>query len=764
MKRRLSSRFPSSFNATAGPIPAMPLNASDMMASASGNLQSMNIAQLPPSKYSAGQPPSGQNFQGPPSQGNASQFSNRPSGKEGPPSGFRDQRNPNVYAPSHGTSADSGSNQKQRYQQQQQQQQHQQQQAYTALPPSGDSDIMSLRNPNFEAKSFIASKLSNATDVEISKFTNKLVHLQEQVAIDRKDMVYGNYKTFLSVGSQISVLSTELQILRKLVNDLHVATTAMKQDAEITITTSNSDNTNGIGMGFSDKSGNSSPANGSTSSLLSPLPSRLLNGGSAKHNNRNSVLVLETMWAQDLSGLLRTVEGAQKYLPPIPGRHVVEESSGWDQLNAATWKPWQPVKVYLLNDYLLIAVKKRSKNGDLLSVNQPTQALVADRCWPLSDIQIKDLSSVEYGAGDASPHGFVVQKDRSIFVYRHNDAKTSSRFFQAYNRLSKDLRKAGNNNGSGAFTQESQQARKRESMYNASGKFDSDKRGHKRSVSMDISERTRVLRDIDTLINGLDVKIAHRNFADAVNIIEHHSKELANVKELSAAAIAAAQAASATSAVGGSISGPSGRSRPSVAGVSSQHQQPQQPSAVLDIKSLRAQILKIKLDQRSKEVSDILLGSVTQDYLGPGELKQHILLLIRLKQTDAVKKAFLSSRRQLILKRIKLVEFKGDIPSYLSQIVTVHFRMIRTTAEIYQACFPSSDSSSGMVEWAKNEVEDYILFFARQLYNIPPDSETYRACIDITKEQATQLKDVGLNLDFLLEYIYGKQDLGVTAP
>lgn len=608
-----------------------------------------------------------------------------------------------------------------------------------------ETDIEFLQAPDFDAKTFIASKLSNASDVEISKFTDQLTKYQEQVIIDKKDMIYGNYKTFLAVGTQITVLSSELQSLRKMINDLHVTTNAMKQDAENAIASSAMDSSpNSSGNLLTNyNNGNEFPQN----NALAPFPRGRTGSRSA---NRNSVLVLESMWAQDLSGLLRTVEGAQKYLPPIPGRHVVEESSGWEQLNAATWKPWQPVKIFLLNDFLLIAVKKKNKNGDSsLAVVQPTQALVADQCWPLADIQIKDLKNVDANNNSGPLNGIVIQKDRSLFVYRHDSAATVSRFLSAYFKSVRDIRK---NQNSSDF----QSSRRRESvlgqMFNE-GNPVNDNKSHKRSVSVDLSERTKVLRDIDTLINDLDVKISHRMFREAVEIIAHHSKELKDVKELSATAIAAAQAASAASAVGSSLGGVSSL-RKGAAGVAGA----MPPSQYIDIKDLRAQILKIKLDQRSKEVSDILLGMISQDYLGPSQLKTYIVLLIKLNQTEAVKKTFLSSRRQLILKRIKMVEFKGDIPSYIAQIVTIHFRMIRTTAVTYQLCFKTSEASSAMVEWAKNEVEDYIVFFARQLYNIPPESETYRRCIEVTKEQAVQLKQVGLNLDFLLEYIYGGPD------
>lgn len=615
--------------------------------------------------------------------------------------------------------------------------------------PTKDKDLLALRDANFDAQKYILSKLGTASDVEISEFSEKIINLQGQAAVDRENMKYGNYKTFLAVGSQITVLSSELQTLRKLVNDLHAATTAMKQDAEQII--SNKTNNYKPSSNTLNVPGHNELPTDSLPELAVPLPSRVHNSGSK--NNRNSALVLESMWAQDLSGLFKSVEGAQKYIPPIPGRHVVKESAGWDQLNAATWKPWQPVKVYLLNDCLLIAARKRSKQGDMLAITQSSQWWIADQCWPLTEIAIKDLNSLE-GVSGTSRFGFVVFKDTNVYVYNHHDSKAASSFFESYSKLTKSIR-------SGKSNRDSTQSN-RNSIYGGikgkGGKSgESEAKGHKRSASMDISERTRVLREIDTITNTLDFKIAHRNFSEAVSLIERHNKEVSDVREVSEAAIAAAQAASATFAIGGSISGPSGPARrPTIAAGMSTAHAPQNPQ-VTDIKALRVQILKIKLDQRAKEISDILLSNVTQDYFGPGETKQHLNLLTRLGQGDIARKAFLSSRRQLISKRVKSVEFEGDIPNFISQIVVIYFRLIRATAEIYQECFPLGEETSTLVEWARTEVENYAVIFARQLYNIPQESEIYRQCVNITKAQAEQLKGVGLIMDFLLDFIYKTQ-------
>lgn len=558
----------------------------------------------------------------------------------------------------------------------------------------GDTEEQMLNSPNFNAKTYISKSLSGATDAEVSRFAEKLIGLQEQSVIDRKDMVYKNYKTFLSVGEQITILGSELKILRKLVNDFHVANTAIKEDAE---------------QYLSNLRETKAPERNDNFQLQLPNVNR--------QNNRNSVLMLENMWAQDLSKLFKMVEGAQKYLPVMPGRHVIFESSGWYQLHAATWKPLQPIHVVVLNDHLLIATKKKHRNETSLSV-QPMVNLVADKCWPLLEVDIQDLSRSQ----DQSLNGFMVVSGTSSYVYKAESPEPFKGVMNAYRRAIRDLRPP---------PQKQQQPTQ------------TDKKGHSRHTSMDISERTRNLREIDDLVNDLDVKIAHRKFMEAVDIIERNLKQVGEVHEILPEVVLTAQNAPATLAVGANINIGGGKKGTNA-----------NPLADIDIQTLQTQILKVKLDQRTKELSDLLLADIAQDYLGPSAMKNHIQMLIKLGQPEAVKKAFLNSRRQLINKRVKKVEFKGNIPAYIAQIATIHFRMIRTTVNIYQHCYPLKESSSAIVEWAKEEVEDFVVTFARQLYNVEPTSEVYLECADITKSQSKQLREVGLNLDFLLDFIY----------
>lgn len=582
-----------------------------------------------------------------------------------------------------------------------------------------DKDV--FLSQKFDAEAYISNQLGSATDIEISKFADKLASLQANLAQDKKDAMYRNYKTFLAVGNEIGTLGTELDQLRKLLNDLHTATTAMKEDADQFLSSQQSKGVN-VGSQLSVASAES--------------------GGSMKRSNsanRNSMMMLENMWAQELASLFKHVEGAQKYLPAVPGRHVIKESGGWYQLNAATWKPLQPVHIFLLNDHLLVATKKRHRQGENSLTVQPQRKLVADQCWPLQEIKLYDLDK-QYKTNQPGSTLCVKAGSNNNFVYRTEKKDGGAALLSEFHSAKEELRK---NTPSKAENQ----LRHQDSMNYYANQTPSlnrnrnllenfttaRKSAHSRETSIDITGRTRSLREIDELMNDLDVKIAYRQFTEAVEIIERNISALEQTHPTTAQTASSAErlvAMSTTAAVSAEI-------------------------AASTSDELASQVLKMKLEQRVQELTDVLLHELSQDYLSRDEVQSNVQLLILLKAGDKAKHTLLDSRRNLIRRRIKEVEFQGDIVGYITQVAIIHFRMIRSTIEIFSACYRDApETSSSLVEWAKNEVDSYILLFARQLFNIKPESDTYQACASITKQESEQLKEVGLDLSFMLSVIY----------
>lgn len=99
---------------------------------------------------------------------------------------------------------------------------------------------------------------------------------------------------------------------------------------------------------------------------------------------RSSVADLRVLYASQLQELHANIEGSAKFVPAIPGRHVISQTPDLYHLNPATYKVEYTVHWVLLDDSVLIAKQRRRRNGE-------RGGLVAERCWNLSEVVIVDV-------------------------------------------------------------------------------------------------------------------------------------------------------------------------------------------------------------------------------------------------------------------------------------------------------------------------------------------------------------------------------------
>ncbi|KAG6804680.1 hypothetical protein H0H92_003352, partial [Tricholoma furcatifolium] len=67
------------------------------------------------------------------------------------------------------------------------------------------------------------------------------------------------------------------------------------------------------------------------------------------------------MYFNQMQELHAQIEGAAKFAPTVPGRHVVSEVEGVYSLNAATYKVIGRVRFVILDDLVLVARRRRRK-------------------------------------------------------------------------------------------------------------------------------------------------------------------------------------------------------------------------------------------------------------------------------------------------------------------------------------------------------------------------------------------------------------------
>jgi len=127
----------------------------------------------------------------------------------------------------------------------------------------------------------------------------------------------------------------------------------------------------------------------STSATGAPLASRILSRSDSSHSDRrraqrSSVADLRVLYASQLQELHSTIEGSSKFVPTIPGRHIVCQVPDIYSLNPATYKVENAVHLVLLDDALLVSKRRRRRNGE-------RGRLVAERCWMLGEVVIVDV-------------------------------------------------------------------------------------------------------------------------------------------------------------------------------------------------------------------------------------------------------------------------------------------------------------------------------------------------------------------------------------
>ena len=187
---------------------------------------------------------------------------------------------------------------------------------------------------------------------------------------------------------------------------------------------------------------------------------------------RNSILDLENLYKTQIQSLWTQISGSQKFLPYVPGRHLICEASNFVELNSATYKAKQTVELFLLNYLLLVAVRKRKRNetgsagkgkggGEGGKEDEKQRGrLVAERCWNLNEVVVVDVkdsggkklprSCLQTACKSSLTHVFPqtctdltnaikIRRGKESLVYRTNFADDKRILLGAFRKVAEDL-------------------------------------------------------------------------------------------------------------------------------------------------------------------------------------------------------------------------------------------------------------------------------------------------------------------------------------
>ncbi|KAK2751160.1 exocyst complex component exo84 [Myotisia sp. PD_48] len=532
-------------------------------------------------------------------------------------------------------------------------------------------DPAALKNANLPIESYVTGLLENASEQDIRDFQASLRKLKNTTSSTLQQNVYQNRTQFIKISKEAEKLREEMSTLRGLMSEL---TTTLGQANATTGAT------NALGPAFD-----------------SPTTRR--------HAHRSSIANLESMWSVQLQTLWKTVERSQKFLPAIPGRHIVMESGHWVELDSATWKPKRPVHIVLLNDHLLIAAKKR-KRADPNAPNgksaTPTK-LVAEQCWPLQDIDMIDLGAgiASDGVGDDEgdergiPSAVNIRYGQSSFTYRHDqrDSKAKNDLVMTFRKTLEELRK-------GLKSEAEAAVKSREALINSSQPssrrhsefLDQISARDKQEVLIDVDGKQQNMRWVEGQLDELDIDIAVQVFETAVSRIERLRKLTKGLKSNQTAQDA----------------------------------------------------INFGLDERSRKLAEVLLRALVDTHSFLTATKTNVSWLTRLGFDDRARETYLHARYQVITQRANHCVFEGDLPLYIFQLSFIYFTMIKNTIATYQQCFPPP-MSSACIKWAKDLLDDFNSILSRQLSSVERATAVWDECMDVVNGHADMLSEVGVD-------------------
>lgn len=358
-------------------------------------------------------------------------------------------------------------------------------------------DIKGLRDPKLKPDRYVQAALSDATEDQIREFEDSLRKVKTRVGMDLQQSVMQNRTQFIKISKEAEKLKSEMRNLKNFMSELKVNTTAMRAAAA--------------------KNDESMPGD------LVSAP-----GISSRRDRRTSIADRSAMWNSQMQALFKGVEGSQKFLPNAAGRHVVQDAGPWIELDNATYKSRRAMQIFLLNDHLLIASrKKRKADAPGSDARAPMMKLVADRCWPLLDVEVVDMSST----GESSSSGrnkladaiMVRGVGQESFIYRTEKPQDPEK-----KQLLLNVRKAIEQLRKGLRSEMEANNKARETInYFASRDPGLLQKTELLATLSDIKDmlievdgKQQNLRWVESEMDDLDIDIAMQRFEDAVARVE----------------------------------------------------------------------------------------------------------------------------------------------------------------------------------------------------------------------------------------------------
>lgn len=610
----------------------------------------------------------------------------------------------------------------------------------------------------------IRSELRDKDATAIDDFHKLLLGQQLRLDAEIKDKINQNQKNILQLTANLQVTQEELVLLRVHTKELYLVLAEFTDAAERRLELENQD------------------------------PDRLRSASlkvAPKKRDRSSVMVLQKMWASELQLLYKHVDGAQKFVQPIPGRHILAESGRWHEINVGTWKPTKPIHLFLLNDAVLVATRKPAQENS-------SQKLMAVYCWPFHTVDISQVKPpASAGSADTQLYVINVRANSLSYVYQTDRYDHFMRVINAYNKGRAELLQRDRmfeeesskphrasqdighhrNPSSNSLAEDQDKWQLRDSLRN-SGYADSPSpstedltykrrsgsnrqsadillkdisaRVHSRNRSHDFKKQERMGRDANNpaqlftelktnedKLDEVDVQLAHNEYMGVVGLIKHIEGRLASVVER-------------------------------IPTVKNDEGQAEELRLLVDVVKLKINNRKLKVQRGLAFDLHHSIASLTTDDIG--KIIEFYMSFDKLEEgLAALREALSSHLASTVGKLISNAHgsTRVDIVNYLSNLTIVHVLIIRRAVNIHKNCVEpilkrgehKEVDSSGFVTWCISEVQLLVESIKKHASGsllveddgiwVAKDPKYYEELIKVVWPQLLLLKKEGLKVDYL---------------
>ncbi|KAL2919873.1 exocyst complex component exo84 [Polyrhizophydium stewartii] len=390
-----------------------------------------------------------------------------------------------------------------------------------------------------------------------------------------------------------------------------------------------------------------------------------------------------------MKALYNNIDGLQKILSESKTRYLVREGSKNRYWEVSPTTFKQKDMVHLYLFNDSLVVVSWKK-----SLITGKARMVAETAWALNEIGFIDMKD----SPDVT-NAFKIVKHPDVSIYRTETLEEKRAILGAIKRITDDIL-AQKRREKEVAKDASSKAKTVSAPIGTAAPEDGQKAKEKLAAVKDNLSITDY-RWLLELPDELDVLVAHRDFDNAVANLEKAGKILSSV----------------------------------------------------DVDTPRVQALRTSVEKRIETLAKLISLDLASPVSTKSQVQENIDRLLRLGLGDQARDIFLTARTKTVRHRTRQLKFDGDIAAYMNDLAEITFRLIRNTCDWYGGSFRDTTMASGFMKWVTGEITHFTDTLRRQVFDSHQRFSVIADCLMSTLDHCQQLRDVGLDLTFLLDKI-----------